>query len=113
MAELKPGMIVSNEPGYYREGQYGIRIENLVLVKEPIDFEGGNTPVMGFETLSLAPIDLRLVDPTLMSEPELHWLNAYHGWIKRQLSPHLEENEAKWLENATRPLSNELPAASA
>jgi len=113
MSELKPGMIVSNEPGFYREGQYGIRIENLVLVKEPIEIEGGNIAVMGFETLSLAPIDLRLVDPGLMNEPELHWLNAYHGWVKRQLSPHLDEDEVKWLENATRPLSNELPAASA
>ncbi len=64
-------------------------------------------------TLSLAPIDLRLVDPGLMNEPELHWLNAYHGWIKRQLSGHLEADEVKWLEKATRPLSNELPAASA
>ncbi|MCF6320692.1 MAG: aminopeptidase P family protein [Rhizobiaceae bacterium] len=113
MSELKPGMILSNEPGFYREGKYGIRIENLVLVKEPIEFEGGNIAVMGFETLSLAPIDLRLVDPGLMNQPELHWLNAYHGWIKRQFSRHLEESEAKWLEDATRPLSNELPAASA
>ncbi|MCP4072853.1 MAG: aminopeptidase P family protein [Hyphomicrobiales bacterium] len=111
--EIKPGMIISNEPGFYREGQWGIRIENLILVKEPNEIDGGNVPVMGFETLSLAPIDLRLINPDLMNKSELHWLNAYHGWVKRQLTPHLEENEAKWLETATTPLTHELPAASA
>ena len=113
MAELKAGMIISNEPGFYREGQYGIRIENLVLVKPALEFEGGNTPVMAFETLSMAPIDLRLIDPALLNENEFHWLNAYHGWVKRMLSPHLDEAETEWLNAATKPISNELPAASA
>lgn len=113
MAKLEPGMIVSNEPGFYREGQYGIRIENLVLVKGPLDLDDGNIPILGFQTLSLAPIDLRLIDPNLLEERELHWLNAYHGWVKRKLSPHLNDDEAQWLEQATRPISKELPAASA
>ena len=110
---LEPGMIISNEPGFYREGQYGIRIENLVLVKEPRKVEGGNIQIMGFETLSLAPIDLRLIDVELLNANELHWLNAYHGWVKRQLSAYLDEDENKWLEQATRPIAHELPAASA
>ena len=111
--ELEPGMILSNEPGFYRDGQWGIRIENLILVKEPQEIPGGNIDVMGFETLSLAPIDLRLIDSSMLEKSELHWLNAYHGWVKRQLSAHLDDDEAKWLENATTPLSHELPAASA
>ncbi len=111
--ELEPGMILSNEPGFYRDGQWGIRIENLILVKNPQKITGGNTDVMGFETLSLAPIDLRLIDSSMLEKSELHWLNAYHGWVKRQLSPHLTDDEVQWLENATTPLSHELPAASA
>ena len=113
MAELKPGMILSNEPGFYREGKYGIRIENLILVKPEVEFDGGNTPVMSFETLSMAPIDLRLIDPALLDDKELHWLNAYHGWVKRMLSPHMDGEEKTWLEEATKPVANELPAASA
>ena len=113
MCELKPGMILSNEPGYYREGKWGIRIENLLLIKPPRQFDEGNIPVLGFETLSLAPIDGRLIDVDMMNETELHWLNAYHGWVKRKLSQYLTPEEAKWLEDATRPLSQELPVASA
>ena len=113
MSELRPGMIISNEPGFYREGQYGIRIENLLLVKEPREIKGGNVAVMEFETLSIAPIDLRLVNADRLNTAELHWLNAYHGWVKRKLSPHLDEAERNWLEEATTPLSHELPAASA
>jgi Xaa-Pro aminopeptidase len=113
MTKIEPGMIISNEPGFYREGQYGIRLENLVLVRDLKEIDGGNVAVMGFETLSLAPFDLRLIDAALLNHAELHWLNAYHGWVKRQLTPHLDEDEAKWLEQATKPLSLELPAASA
>jgi len=111
--ELLPGMIVSNEPGYYVEGAYGIRIENLVLVREAEEIEGGNTPMRGFETLSLAPIDLRLIAPSMMADREFHWLNAYHGWVNRQLAEFMSEEERKWLKHATRPISRELPAASA
>ncbi len=113
MVKLEPGMIISNEPGCYREGAYGIRIENLVLVREPKEIEGGTIPVLSFETLSLAPIDNRLIDPLLLTDTELAWLNAYHGWVRRQLSPHLDADENAWLTRATRPLMRELPAASA
>ncbi len=113
MEPLISGMIISNEPGYYREGQYGIRIENLVLVRGPTEIDGGNTPMLGFETLSLAPIDQRLIAPNIMTDQELHWLNAYHGWVNRTLSPYLNEDEQAWLSRACWPLSRELPAASA
>lgn len=76
---LEPGMILSNEPGYYREGAYGIRIENLLLVRDDLPQpDGAETPMLGFETLTLAPIDLRLVDFSLLTAEEQAWLAAYH-----------------------------------
>ncbi len=99
---LKPGMILSNEPGYYRVGKYGIRIENLILVKEIPTPRNGDRDLLGFETLSLAPIDLNLVDKTLLSDEETDWLNAYHKEVQRKLSPHLEGEEKEWLKKATR-----------
>ncbi len=111
--KLMPGMIVSNEPGYYREGQFGIRIENLILVREAADIDGGDQPMMGFETLSLAPIDQRLIDPLLLSDDELHWLNAYHGWVRRKLEPLIPADVAQWLKKATEPMIKNLPSASA
>ncbi|MFK5981139.1 MAG: aminopeptidase P family protein [Rhizobiaceae bacterium] len=111
--ELLPGMIVSNEPGYYVVGEYGIRIENLVLVHEEEEIEGGNTPMRGFETLSMAPIDLRLIDPSIMNDYEIHWLNTYHNWVNSMLAEYLDKDEHQWLDHATRPVSRELPAASA
>lgn len=107
MEPFKTGMIVSNEPGFYREGHYGIRIENLVMVKD------AENTMLGFETLTLCPIDINLIDPIMMTDDELHWLNAYHGHVLRQLSDHLNDEEAAWLKEATKPLSKELPAASA
>ena len=106
-------MIVSNEPGYYRAGAFGIRIENLVLVREAQEIDGGDTPMLGFETLSLAPIDQRLVDPTLMTDNELHWLNAYHGWVRREITPFVTDDVVDWLRQATEPMTRDLPAASA
>ncbi len=111
--EFLPGMIVSNEPGYYRSGAFGIRIENLVIVREEMPIDGGDQPMMGFETISLAPIDQRLIDPNLLSDEELHWLNAYHGWVNREVGPLVEDGVADWLRHATQPLARELPAASA
>ena len=105
MEILRPGMILSNEPGYYREGHYGIRIENLVLVREPEIVHDGNLPMLGFETLTLAPIDRRLIDPVLMSDEELQWLNSYHAWVNRKLSPYLKEPERHWLSDSCAPLS--------
>ena len=104
-AELKPGMILSNEPGYYRPGAFGIRIENLVLVKEAEPIEGGEIPMLGFETLTWCPIDLRLILPALLSPEETAWLDAYHGEVREKLAPlAASEAERRWLEAATRPL---------
>jgi len=111
--ELLPGMIVSNEPGYYRAGEFGIRIENLVLVREAAQIDGGDTPMLGFETLTLCPIDQRLIDPMMLTDDELHWLNAYHGWVRRELTPLVSDNVAEWLRRATEPMIKNLPPASA
>lgn len=102
-AALEPGMILSNEPGYYRSGAYGIRIENLVLV-EKRERAGLEREMLGFDTLTLCPIDRRLIDPTLMSERERHWLDAYHARVREALSPHLTGAASEWLDTATQPL---------
>ncbi len=100
---LKPGMILSNEPGYYRSHAYGIRIENLILV-ETRAIPGGDRPMLGFETLTLAPIDRRLIDPVLLGPAETAWLDAYHARVRSALSPDLDRPTRDWLEAATRPL---------
>jgi Xaa-Pro aminopeptidase len=104
MVALEPGMIVSNEPGYYREGHYGIRLENLCAVTEPQAVEGGEEPVMGFETLTLAPFDRRLIVPGMLTADELDWLNAYHARVRKELSPQLKGGALKWLKSATADL---------
>jgi Xaa-Pro aminopeptidase len=101
MTELEPGMIVSNEPGYYREGRYGIRLENLLAVTEPKPIEGGETAMLGFETLTLAPFDRRLIVPELLTSTERDWLNTYHARVRGELSPLLTGDGAKWLSAAT------------
>lgn len=98
---LEPGMILSNEPGYYKEGDFGIRIENLLLVAPPEVPEGGERPMMGFETLTLAPIDLRLVDPALMRPDEIDWLDTYHERVYDALYPLVGADTQDWLEHAT------------
>lgn len=102
--ELLPGMILSNEPGYYKPGSFGIRIENLIIVTEPEVPEGGDIPMMGFETLTYCPIDRRLIDKSLFTQEEIDWLNNYHASVREKLSAHLKETERKWLEGATAPL---------
>ncbi len=102
-AALKRGMILSNEPGYYKTGAYGIRIENLVLVSEAT-VEGAEKPLNAFETLTLAPIDARLIDPALMTSDEIAWLDAYHARVAEILSPLVTAGTRPWLEAATRPL---------
>ena len=87
---LRPGMIVSIEPGYYREGAFGIRTENLAVIRPPEVPEGGDRAMLGFETLTLAPIDRRLVDPGLMDADERAWLNAYHASVAETLAPLVE-----------------------
>ncbi len=103
-AVLQPGMILSNEPGYYREGAYGIRIENLMLVREAQDVAQGKTPMLGFETLSLAPIDRALIDQDLLDEDETGWLDAYHARVFDRIAPLMPEDSRAWLQAATRPL---------
>ncbi|MCZ6522588.1 MAG: aminopeptidase P family protein [Alphaproteobacteria bacterium] len=101
---LRPGMIVSNEPGYYKQGAYGIRIENLITVVECPDIEGAEKAMLAFETLTRAPIDLRLVAPSLMSEDEIAWLDDYHREVREALAPLVDAGTANWLGQATRPL---------
>jgi Xaa-Pro aminopeptidase len=101
MVPLEPGMMISNEPGYYKEGAYGIRIENLVLVTEPEKISGGDREMMGFETLTLAPFDRRLVRPELLTGPELAWLNSYHARVAELIGPELGPTDRAWLEAAT------------
>lgn len=100
---LMPGMILSNEPGYYKTGAYGIRIENLVLV-EPREIEGAEGEFYGFETLTHVPIDRTLVDVALLTPDERAWWNAYHARTLALLSPQLEGADRIWLEGACAPL---------
>jgi Xaa-Pro aminopeptidase len=102
---LKRGMILSNEPGYYKAGAYGIRIENLVLVVEAPPPPGGEKPLNTFETISMAPIDQRLIDPALLTDDELSWLNEYHATVADALSPLIDADTRSWLESATQPLT--------
>jgi len=101
--ELLAGMILSNEPGYYKAGDFGIRIENLVLV-EPRAIDGAEGDYLGFETLTFAPIDRTLVDQTLLSRDEVHWWNAYHAKVEALLAPQLEGAALAWLKDACTPL---------
>ena len=100
---LQPGMIVSNEPGYYKTGAYGIRIENLVAVKE-VEIEGADRRYLEFETLTLAPIDLACVEPRLLTEAERQWLNDYHCRVRDTVGPTVDEATRAWLAEATRPI---------
>ncbi|MBP1883295.1 aminopeptidase P family protein [Sinorhizobium mexicanum] len=100
--ELLPGMILSNEPGYYRPGAFGIRIENLVVIREASEIEGGDLPMLGFDTLTYCPIDRRLVLPSLLTDEELAWLNAYHAETRDKLMPLIASDDTRrWLEAAT------------
>ena len=96
-------MILSNEPGYYRPGAFGIRIENLITVIDAEPLPGGDDRAMlAFETLTYAPIDLRLVETTALTCGEKNWLNAYHQEVYAKLAPLLEPETAQWLAQATR-----------
>ncbi len=102
--KLLTGMILSNEPGYYKNGHYGIRSENLIIVREPELIEGGDIAMHWFETLTLAPFDRRLVQVDLLSKDELAWLNAYHTRVLSEIGPMLDGFTLKWLEAATAPI---------
>jgi Xaa-Pro aminopeptidase len=101
---LKRGMIASNEPGYYRSGAYGIRIENLVLVTEAKPVAEAEKPLNAFETLTLAPIDRRLIDPALLTDDEAEWLDAYHARVRDSLAPIVDAQTRDWLIGACAPL---------
>lgn len=101
---LQPGMIISNEPGYYKANDYGIRIESLVLVVDKGTPLGGERPLLGFETLTQAPIDKTLIDDEMLTDQEREWLNQYHEQVRRTLLPFLDNEEAHWLIQATEPL---------
>ncbi|MNW06436.1 hypothetical protein D3C71_2028430 [compost metagenome] len=99
-------MILSNEPGYYRPGAFGIRIENLVVVEPAEEIAGGDLPMLGFDTITYCPIDRRLVLPALLTDEELAWLNAYHAETREKLMPLLASDETRaWLKAATEALS--------
>jgi Xaa-Pro aminopeptidase len=101
---LRRGMILSNEPGYYKTAAYGIRTENLVLVIAAPEPAGAEKPLNAFETLTLAPIDRTLIDAKLLTDKERHWLDSYHERVREVIGPLLEPDTRKWLEKATRPL---------
>jgi Xaa-Pro aminopeptidase len=101
---LEPGMILSNEPGFYKTGDYGIRIENLQVVTPPAEIEGGERPMLGWETLTLAPIDRALIETALLDGAERAWLDAYHARVLREVGPELEPEVGAWLERACAPL---------
>jgi Xaa-Pro aminopeptidase len=97
-------MILSNEPGYYKTDGFGIRIENLELVV-PAEIAGAEKPMNAFETLTLAPIDRRLIDIAMLGRDELDWLNAYHTRVLAEVGPALDEPTRAWLEQATAKLT--------
>ncbi len=100
---LEPGMVISNEPGYYKTGEYGIRIENLVAVVTA-EIHGAERDMLAFETLTLAPIDRRAIAVELLSDDERAWLDTYHARVRDVIGPRLDAETRAWLEAATRPL---------
>ncbi|MDP9095074.1 MAG: M24B family metallopeptidase, partial [Pseudomonadota bacterium] len=104
MVPLAEGMILSNEPGFYLPGEYGIRLENLLLV-EKAAFANATRPFLRFETLTLAPFDRRLLEPAMLSVAERGWLDGYHARVLAEVGPALEAKERAWLAAACRPLS--------
>ena len=99
---LKPGMICANEPGYYKTGEYGIRIENLVIVRPPEEVPDGEKKMLSFETVTMAPIDLNLVEVSMLTPAERAWLNAYHTEVRAAVASGLNDADRTWLEHATR-----------
>jgi Xaa-Pro aminopeptidase len=102
--KLLAGMILSNEPGYYKPGAYGIRLENLIVVEQAAEFAGGDIPMHSFETLTLCPFERRLIDVSLLTPEQRDWLNTYHAWVARELAALVSGDAAAWLAEKTRPL---------
>jgi Xaa-Pro aminopeptidase len=105
--KLLAGMILSNEPGYYKEGAYGIRLENLILVTPAEPVEGGDIAMHAFETLTLAPFDRRLIKPHLLTRDELHWLDQYHERVLAEVGPMVDGETLAWLEAACAPFPHD------
>ncbi len=101
---MEPGMILSNEPGYYKEGAYGIRIENLVVVSKALPDKDTERSMLEFETITLAPIDRNLIDRDLLTADERAWLDGYHARVRETLSPLVDKSVRTWLEAATAPI---------
>jgi Xaa-Pro aminopeptidase len=104
-APLRRGMILSNEPGYYKGGSYGIRIENLVLVTDGPFVAGAEKQLNAFETLTLVPIDRRLIETNLLTLEEASWVDNYHARVRTTLTPLVDPDTAAWLDAATAPLA--------
>ena len=104
LVALRPGMILSNEPGYYKEGAYGIRIENLQVVTPAEPIAGGERPMLGFEALTMAPIDRRLIDRDLLNADERGQLDAYHAQVNAKVGPLVGADVRAWLDNVTAPI---------
>lgn len=102
---ILPGMILSNEPGYYRENAWGIRIENLLIVLHPSIPTTGDREMLGFETITWVPIDHRLIDPTLLNATELDWINSYHQQVFEKIGPLLAGETLVWLKSACQPVA--------
>ncbi|WP_203294176.1 aminopeptidase P family protein [Maricaulis parjimensis] len=102
---LEPGMIVSNEPGFYKADGYGIRIENLQVVTAAEEIPGGERPMLGFETLTVAPIHKGLIDTALLTAEEISWLDSYHALVRERVLPLVDGDVADWLVAATEPLA--------
>ena len=100
---LQPGMILSNEPGYYKAGEFGIRIENLFLVEERV-IEGGEQTMLGFETLTFAPLERKLIDVDMLSLNQRQWVDDYHARVRAMIAPQLDGDALEWLEAQTAPL---------
>jgi Xaa-Pro aminopeptidase len=105
-AKLEAGMILSNEPGYYKAGEYGIRIENLELIVPAAEPEDAEKTLLAFTPLTLAPIDRRLIEPTLLTPEEIAWMNRYHAEVRKRLAPLLDAPTSHWLEQATAALAH-------
>jgi Xaa-Pro aminopeptidase len=101
---LRAGMVISNEPGFYKDDAYGIRCENLVVVKEAQLSHEDGPPMFQFEALTVVPFDTRLVDAGMLNKEETAWINDYHARVRDALQPHLGEQDRAWLEQTTRPL---------
>ena len=101
---LQPGMILSNEPGYYKTGAYGIRIENLVIVTSAETIEGGEREMMGFETITLAPLDRGLIVKDMLTADEVDWVNGYHARVFETLADKVSPDVREWLRVATSEL---------